>query len=230
MDFTLRHPGRSGRLALAALIASGAIAATAAPAADAAPSHRSTSMAMPSARADAALALHDAMRTLWEQHVAWTRLAIVAFAADAPDLPATQARLLRNQVHIGNAIKPFYGRAAGTALTKLLREHIAGAVRLLQAAKAGDSAALARAKAAWYANGRQVADFLSAANRANWPRATMRTMMRTHLDQTLREAVAELTGAYTQSVREYDAIERHILTMADTLSRGIVRQFPGRFR
>jgi hypothetical protein len=170
------------------------------------------------------------MRELWEQHVAWTRLTIVAFAANTPDLPATQARLLRNQTDIGNAIKPYYGRAAGNQLTRLLREHITGAVVVLQAAKAGDTAALAAAKDAWYVNGREIADFLNAANPRNWPRATLRSMMRTHLDQTIQEAVAQLTGDYAASVRMYDDIEDHILTMADALSSGIVAQFPRRFR
>jgi hypothetical protein len=172
----------------------------------------------------------DEMRKLWEDHITWTRLAIVSFAHDLPDLPATQARLLRNQEDIGNAVKPYYGRAAGNQLTKLLREHIIGAVAVLQAAKAGDTAALAAAKTAWVANGREVADFLSAANRRNWPRATMRHMMRTHLDQTIQEAVAQLTGDYASSVRVYDEIEHHILVMADALSDGIIAQFPGRFR
>ena len=176
------------------------------------------------------VALHDGMRELWEQHVAWTRLTIVSFAANNPDLSATQARLLRNQLDIGNAIKPYYGRAAGNRLTELLREHITGAVAVLQAAKAGDTGALAAAKDAWYANGREIADFLSAANRRNWPRATLRHMMRTHLDQTIQEAVAQLTGDYAASVREYDEIEDHILDMADTLSNGIIAQFPRRFR
>ena len=183
-----------------------------------------------SAHTAKAAALHDAMRVLWEQHVAWTRMAIVSFAADNPDLPATQARLLRNQTDIGNAIKPYYGRAAGNRLTTLLREHITGAVALLQAAKANDAARLGTAKDAWYANGRQVADFLNRANRRNWPRSTMRSMMKTHLDQTLAEAVAQLTGEHARSVREYDAIEHHILEMSDALAAGIVAQFPRRFR
>jgi hypothetical protein len=176
------------------------------------------------------LALHDGMRSLWEQHVAWTRLAIVSFAGDLPDLPDTEARLLRNQVDIGNAIKPYYGVVAGNKLTTLLKQHITGAVDLLAAAKAGDETKIATAKTAWYANGREISDFLSAANRKNWPRAEVRAMMKKHLDQTLREGVDQLTGNYPASVRQYDAIERHIVEMADTLSTGIVKQFPARFR
>ena len=66
-------------------------------------------------------AFQDAMRNLWEQHVTWTRLAIVSFASGNPDLPMTEERLLRNQTDIGNAVKPFYGRAAGDRLTSCSR-------------------------------------------------------------------------------------------------------------
>ena len=175
-------------------------------------------------------AFHDAMRKLWEDHITWTRLTIVSFAHDLPDLPATQARLLRNQVDIGNAIKPYYGRAAGNQLTALLKEHILGAVALLQAAKAGDQGAIQQRTAEWYANGNEVADFLHEANPRNWPRKTLRRMMKGHLDQTLREAVDRLQGDYDADVRDYEEIHHHILRMADTLSRGIIKQFPRRFR
>ena len=222
------HAGRRVALALALLLASAGALAMSEPATAHAGGHDSDHAATAGSAKQATL--HDGMRKLWEQHVAWTRLTIVSFAANTPELPATQARLLRNQTDIGNAIKPYYGRAAGNQLTTLLREHITGAVVVLQAAKAGDTAALAAAKDAWYVNGREIADFLNAANPRNWPRATLRSMMRTHLDQTIQEAVAQLTGDYAASVRTYDEIEDHILTMADTLSSGIVAQFPRRFR
>lgn len=222
------HAGRRVALALALLLASAGALAMSEPATAHAGGHDSDHAATAGSAKQATL--HDGMRKLWEQHVAWTRLTIVSFAANTPELPATQARLLRNQTDIGNAIKPYYGRAAGNQLTTLLREHITGAVVVLQAAKAGDTAALAAAKDAWYVNGREIADFLNAANPRNWPRATLRSMMRTHLDQTIQEAVAQLTGDYAASVRMYDEIEDHILTMADALSSGIVAQFPRRFR
>jgi hypothetical protein len=174
--------------------------------------------------------LQDAIRKLWEDHVTWTRLAIVSFAHDLPDLPATEARLLRNQVDIGNAIKPYYGNAAGNQLTVLLKEHIVGAVALLSAAKAGDQALIKQRSAEWYVNGKEIADFLHNANPMHWPKATLRKMMKEHLDQTLDEAVNRLGGNYDADIRDYDEIHHHILEMADTLSAGIIKQFPRRFR
>ena len=94
-----------------------------------------------------------------------------------PGFDATAGRLLANQADIGDAIKPFYGAAAGNELTSLLRDHISIAVQLLQAAKAADNAAFASAKAAWYRNADDIADFLAAANPRSWPQAVMRAAM-----------------------------------------------------
>jgi hypothetical protein len=181
------------------------------------------------ARTARQVAFHDAMRKLWEDHITWTRLAIVSFAGGLPDLQATEARLLANQVDIGNAIKPYYGAPAGKRLTALLKEHILGAVALLEAAKSGDQTQIAKASTAWYANGNQIADFLHAANPHGWSKTTMRAMMKTHLDQTLAEAQHRLQGNFAADIRDYDAVHHHILEMADTLSTGIMRQFPKRF-
>ena len=175
-------------------------------------------------------AFQDAMRKLWEDHITWTRLAIVSFAHELPDLPTTQDRLLRNQVDIGDAIKPYYGEAAGNRLTALLKEHIVGAVALMSAAKAGDHALIKQRTDEWYVNGNQIADFLHEANPRNWSQESMREMMKGHLDQTLSEAVNRLTGNYADDVRDYDEIHEHILMMADSLSKGIIKQFPKRFR
>jgi hypothetical protein len=174
-------------------------------------------------------AFHDAMRELWEQHVAWTRMAIVDFASGSDGFSATAARLMQNQVDIGNAIKPYYGVAAGNELTKLLHEHIAIAVQVMQAAKAGDTAAFKSANARWYANANSTADFLATADPKRWPQDMMRQMMKVHLDQTLTEASDQLTGKYAASAAEYDQVETHILEMADGLSAGIIAAFPSKF-
>jgi hypothetical protein len=231
MDTHVKNPAR--RILIGAITAALAAALALAlvslrPAHSGAQVHEMTSASSANKRS-AELRLHDKMRKRWEEHVTWTRLAIVSFSSDNPDLQPTLERLLQNQQDIGDAIKPYYGKKAGHRLTKLLKEHINGAVDVLIAAKGGNQQQFARARGAWYRNAKEIADFLHRLNPRNWGRHEMRGMMRTHLDQTLAEAADRLAGRYRADIRDYDAIERHILNMADTLSSGIVAQFPGRF-
>jgi hypothetical protein len=175
------------------------------------------------------VAFHQAMDKLWTDHVTWTRIVVTDFFADAPSLKPDLARLMRNQSEIGDAIKPYYGAAAGNALTALLRTHIKEAVPVLAAARAGDKEQLAAALTAWNANARQIAAFLSTANPASWPRAATTQMMSDHLKLTTNEAVAILQRRWQASIVAYDAVREEILMMADTLASGIVQQFPARF-
>jgi hypothetical protein len=216
-------------VALATALATGLFDTTHSP--SEAHEHGTQSHAAPAAQTKAkAATFHDEMRQLWEDHVTWTRLAIVTFVDGSASFDATAARLMKNQEDIGDAIKPFYGEAAGEQLTVLLKDHIGIAVQLLQAAQAEDAAAFDAASTAWYANADDIADFLAAANPRHWPQDTMRAAMRGHLDQTLAEASHELAGQYAESVADYDEIHHHILGMADVLSTGIIRAFPRRFR
>src|SRR5512136_492358 len=120
-----------------------------------------------------AMAFHDAMRKLWEDHVTWTRLAIVDVASGAADTGPTVQRLLQNQVDIGNAVKPFYGDAAGNALTALLTTHIVLAANILVDAKAGDATGVNENVTAWYANANDISAFLNSANPTTWPPHTV---------------------------------------------------------
>jgi hypothetical protein len=177
-----------------------------------------------------AVAFHDAMRALWEAHGAWTHMVIVSFVGNLPNLTAQEQVLLQNQVDIGNAVKPYYGAAAGNKLTQLLKAHILGAVTVLEAAKSGDKTKLTQAVAAWSANGRQIADFLHAADPRFLSRSAARKMMAVHLQQVIGQAVDELQGNYAADARAFGPYIEHILHMADMISGGIVRQFPSRFR
>ncbi|MGH2808859.1 MAG: hypothetical protein ACRDKT_16460 [Actinomycetota bacterium] len=169
----------------------------------------------------------DDVRALWEDHIAWTRLYIVSAVDGLKDTDVTAARLLRNQKEIGDAIKPLFGDEAGNHLTELLNEHILTAADLIAAAKEGDDAAVTKTSKAWYRNGDEIADFLSTAGIA--PRAATREMMKGHLDTTLDEAVARLTGDYEAEIKAYDEVRAHILHMADALANGIIAAMPERF-
>jgi hypothetical protein len=173
---------------------------------------------------------HDAMRKLWEDHITWTRLVIVSISNDLPDTGPTVQRLLQNQDDIGDAIKPFYGDAAGEQLSALLRDHILIAAEIIQDAKAGDTTATNDAITRWYATADDIAVFLNSANPKVWPLEVMNMMMKEHLDLTLQEAVAYLHGDHTASIAAYDQIHLQILGMADMLSDGIIKQFPSKFK
>src|SRR5687768_1449286 len=77
------------------------------------------------------LVFQQAVRKLWEDHVTWTRVYIIAALAGLPEAEIAAGRLLQNQTEIGNAIKPFYGDEAGDQLTALLNDHILIAADLL---------------------------------------------------------------------------------------------------
>jgi hypothetical protein len=181
------------------------------------------------AHADSKLALRLDMRRLWDEHVTWTRLAVISLTTSSPDTSATVARLLQNQVDIGNAIKPYYGAAPGKQLTALLQEHILIAADLIGAALKGDAAAVRGQQDRWTANADTIAQFLNRANPRFWKLGATKAMLHDHLRLTTDEVLARLQQKWTVDVEAYDQIHRQALHMADMLTSGIVGQFPKRF-
>lgn len=178
---------------------------------------------------EAQIGLYTTMRNLWTDHMQWTWSTVDAFFHNADGLQAQLDRLLANQAHIGAAIAPFYGQQAGDELTALLTTHIEQAVPVLTAAQEGDQDALDQALADWYVNAEEIADFLSAANPDNWPQTAIRPMMEGHISTTVVYSVALLNGDYAAAVEGYDEALHHMVMMADTLSAGIITQFPDQF-
>ncbi|HKG43049.1 MAG TPA: hypothetical protein VKB10_02230 [Gaiellaceae bacterium] len=174
--------------------------------------------------------LHQNLRKLWEDHITWTRLAIISLESGTPDTGATVGRLLQNQTDLGNAFKPFYGKAAGEKVTALLRQHILIAADLIAAAKAGNGSKLADAQSRWLANADEIAAVLHSVNPRHWPLGVLKAEMHMHLKLTTNEAVARLNGDWSGDVAAYDKVHRHILHMSDLLADGLVKQFPRRFR
>jgi len=220
MSRTVRAAALGGLLTAALALA---VTFVPTPAADAAVGHGAIG---------ARVAFHDAMRQLWEDQIVWTRQYIVSAATvpgDLADIGPTADRLLANQADIGDALRPFYGDAAGDAVTSLLRDHILTAAELIAAAKSGDAAGVEAAARAWYVNAHDIAVALHGLNPVHWPLADLDAMMVEHLDLTLEEAVARLEGRYADDIAAYDKVHAGILAMADMLSDGIIAQFPSAF-
>jgi hypothetical protein len=175
-----------------------------------------------------AVTLRDNLRHLWADHVVWTRLYIISTIAGDGSAPVALTRLMRNQDDIGNAIKTYYGDAAGTKLTSVLKEHITLAGELLAAAKAGDAAKKAEADKKWHANAYEIAAFMAGAN-PNWSKSAWSAMLDRHLALTTQEAVDRLQKNWTDDQMTFDMIFNQAMDMADTISDGIIKQFPDKF-
>jgi hypothetical protein len=169
--------------------------------------------------------LKSSMRLVWEQHVYWTRMTIISLAFNLPDVAFVTARLLRNATDMGNLLKPYYGNKIAAEFSNLIREHLVIAVELVKAAKAGNQKAEAAAERRWYANGEEIAEFLSTIN-PYISKNEFKKMFFEHLALTKSEAVFILQKDFKSSIAVFDKIEAEALQMADTITIAIVKQFP----
>ncbi len=172
--------------------------------------------------------LKNSFRKLWIDHTIWTRSYIVSAISDLEDQDKVLKRLLKNQDDIGNAIKPFYGQAAGNKLAKLLREHILIAGKVVDAAKSGNQENLKKYNVEWYKNADDIAAFLSKAN-PNWSSQELKELLYIHLKLVTDQVVLRIKKDWNAEIFAYDKGEDHIINMADTLSKGIIKQFPKKF-
>jgi hypothetical protein len=172
--------------------------------------------------------LNRNLRSLWEQHVYWTRLTVNSIIARHPDEKATTARLLRNATDFEAALEPLYGPIIAAKFAELLRAHLTIAAELVKALQANNSAAAADAQKRWFANADDIAEFLSQIN-PYWSKEEWRKMLYEHLRLLSNEVSTRLAGNYDENIALSDQIEPQALGMADMMTSGIVQQFPSLF-
>lgn len=173
--------------------------------------------------------LRAAMRKLWEEHITYTRNYIISALANGEDTVAVSERLLKNQDDIGKAIMPYYGAEAGKKLTDLLRDHILIATEVVKAAKENNKEAVNEAQKKWGSNGEEIAVFLANAN-PNWDKKALSEALQKHLDLTTGEVTSRLKKDWKGDIESYDKGHEHILILSDTLTNGIEKQFPDKFK
>nr|WP_207196202.1 glycosyltransferase [Peribacillus sp. TH27] len=172
--------------------------------------------------------LKHTLQKLWIDHTIWTRSYMVSALSDLDDKEKVLTRLLKNQDDIGNAIKPYYGDAAGNKLAELLREHIVLAGKVVDAAKSGNQENLKIFNAEWYKNADDIALFLSKAN-PNWSNDELKELLYTHLKLLTDQVVSRIKKDTDAEISAFDKGEDHIIKLADTLTEGIIKQFPKKF-
>jgi hypothetical protein len=173
--------------------------------------------------------LREALRDLWVGHVFWVRnVALTTSLGDTTAAKVAEENVVKNARAIADAIIPLYGQPAGDKLFGLLAGHY-GAVKGYMTAsyaadKAGKEAALDKIKE----NATEIAAFLSSAN-PNLPKETLVSLLFAHGGHHIAQIDAFATKNYTAEAQVWNAMNEHMLMIADALGKGIVKQFPTKF-
>ncbi|MCA9620154.1 MAG: hypothetical protein KC731_14105 [Myxococcales bacterium] len=168
--------------------------------------------------------LRMAVRALFEDRVAWTRVYLVETVADLPGKQAAAARLIANGDALGEAIVPFYGQEAGDALAGMLNAAVGHAAAAVDAALVGDMDGFAAAREAWYGEADAVASFLAGANDA-WNEAEVAALLHGCIDDAVAEATASMGDDMAGGLAAFEAHQIKARAIADALAAGIASQF-----
>lgn len=171
-----------------------------------------------------AVTLHDQMRIVYEDQVLWTRMMALGVFNDLKGKDAYKDRLLGNYEACEDALAPYYAEGA-EKLGAALEEHILLTEDVFVAIENGR--VFASVLTPWYDNGDKIASLMNGLNPNHWPLKKTTLFWRAYLDATLEGALAHHNGDWAAEVAAYDALHVHALKLADFMSDGVLRQFPG---
>lgn len=176
--------------------------------------------------APAAPKLDAALRELWQGHVQHTRAyALAVKAGDSAAEKKAADDVVANAKQIADAVAGFYGADAGKAMLTLLAGHWGGVKAMTDAARAGDSAAVAKAMQDLGANANEIARFLAGAN----PYLTedaVRGLLVAHAAHHQAQIDEIMRGDMQAEATTWSSMQAHMNTIADALAGALARQFP----
>ncbi|KQM11701.1 hypothetical protein AOA80_06610 [Methanomassiliicoccales archaeon RumEn M1] len=182
----------------------------------------------PSAAMDAtsAVAFREDWREIWEDHVWYTREAIIGILTDSASTSETVNQLIQVAADTREAMRPYYGDQVDAFYTELVG-HFTGAAEVVQTLKAGGDVNPAVERL--YANAENMSALMNNMNPQFWKFDEVNAMWREHLDLTIQEAVQYFNGDFAGSAATFNMISDQGLEMADMFGDGIMNQFPDRF-
>ncbi len=176
-----------------------------------------------------AVSLNKTMLKLWEDQVFYTRNYLISSLANLPDAAAVKKRLLKNEEEMGRSLRLYYGDRVSQTFTKLMKEHVTIASEVVKTAKEKNRSKSTKISDKWRKNADEIAIFLSGLN-PNWSKKVLQNMLYKYLSLTQAEINSRLREKWTDDIKVYDEAYKQALLIADTLTEGIIKQFPERFK
>jgi len=174
--------------------------------------------------------LQMTLRDLWVGHIFWVRSVVFATKfGEADAVKIAEENVVKNAKDIAAAVGSFYGKEAGDKLFDLLAGHYGAIKEYLTASMAGSKEDKDAAVAKLKKNAEEIAGFLSGANPKNWPKDTLVSLLLAHGGHHIAQIDAVTAKDYAVEATTWDAMKKHIYTIADALAAGIEKQFPKKF-
>jgi len=177
-----------------------------------------------------AVDLQITLRDLWVGHIFWVRSVVYATKfGDADSMKIAEENVVKNAKDIAAAVGSFYGKEAGDKLFGLLAGHYGAIKEYLTASMVGSKEAKDTAVEKLKKNAEEIAGFLSGANPKNWPKDTLVSLLLAHGGHHIAQIDAVMAKDYGAEATTWEAMKKHIYTIADALAGGIEKQFPKKF-
>lgn len=174
--------------------------------------------------------LQMTLRDLWVGHIFWVRSVVFAtFYGDTEAAKVAEENVVSNAKEIAAAVGSFYGKEAGDKLFGLLAGHYGAIKEYLTTSIAGDKAGKDAAVEKLKKNATEIAEFLNGANPKNWPKDTLVSLLMAHGGHHIAQIDAVTAKNFSSEATTWEAMKKHIYTIADALAGGIVKQFPKKF-
>lgn len=170
------------------------------------------------------IALSNAMRRLWQEHIMWSRAFIVSAVDGSKDLDEVVKRLLRNPGDFAKVLEKYYGRRTADEFQALLEEHLLTAGDFFNAVLENDTKKAEEKRKEWYRNADDIAAFFAHIN-PYWDEEKWKGLMHEHLHMLEELFNARVNHNYAADIAIYDKMEDEALQMADYMTMGIQRQF-----
>jgi hypothetical protein len=168
------------------------------------------------------------LRTAWQEQVFWKRLAIQAIIQDSEERDPVISRLMRNYADMAETLGPYFGNENANLYGDLIEEHLQLSADFALAAREDDQMALEGITNRLYENSDEIASF----ENNTIPRLSLverRAMWHEYLNLSRNETTELLNGDYINSTDTLDRTLEQASMMADSLTNGIIQQFPERF-
>jgi len=157
------------------------------------------------------------MQRRWIDHAVWLHEYVVAAIDERVDAAEVAGRLLKSPVAVGKAFEKLCGRAGGRRLTKVLKEHVALAIDLVDAAVGEDRPRYDELERAWDANGREF-ERVMAEVKPEWRRRGVVEMWRQLSVSTKAMLTARLEENYDHEVAAMDQLLDAVCEFSDAIA------------